>query len=83
VSYFKFIEFGSLPISSISWMGSLNSLLQAKMDFLNFFGPNTLNFPYISEELTDKDHLRKSIFAGTTFSSIILVYENPYFTFKE
>jgi hypothetical protein len=35
--------------------------LQAKIDFLNFFGLNTLNFPYISEELTDKYHLRKSI----------------------
>jgi cytoplasmic FMR1 interacting protein len=31
--------------------------------FLIFFGLNTLNFPYISEELTDKYHLRKSILA--------------------
>jgi hypothetical protein len=36
--------------------------IQVKIDFLNFFGLNTLNFPYISEELADKYHLRKSIF---------------------
>jgi hypothetical protein len=34
-----------------------------KLIFLIFFGLNTLNFPYISEELTDKYHLRKSILA--------------------
>jgi hypothetical protein len=38
-----------------------------KLIFLIFFGPNTLNFPYISEELTDKYHLRKSILACITF----------------
>jgi hypothetical protein len=39
----------------------LKTDLQAKIDFLNFFWPE--NFPYISEELTDKYHLRKSILA--------------------
>jgi hypothetical protein len=38
-----------------------------KSIFLIFFGPNTLNFPYISEELTDKYHLRKSILACISF----------------
>ncbi len=50
-------------------MNSPNTNIQVKiwyklkLIFLIFFGPNTLNFPYISEELTDKYHLRKSILA--------------------
>jgi hypothetical protein len=38
--------------------------VHANIDFRNFFfGLNTLNFQYISEELTDKYNLRKSILA--------------------
>ncbi len=39
------------------------NIYKLKLIFLIFFGLNTLNFPYISEELTDKYHLRKSILA--------------------
>jgi hypothetical protein len=38
-------------------------MYKLKLIFLIFFGLNTLNFSYISEELTDKYHLRKSILA--------------------
>jgi hypothetical protein len=41
----------------------ISKMYKLKSIFLIFFGPNTLNFPYISEELTDKYHLRKSILA--------------------
>jgi hypothetical protein len=44
-----------------------------KSIFLIFFGPNTLNFPYISEELTDKYHLRKSILACIWFDDCLKI----------
>jgi hypothetical protein len=47
--------------------GGRNSRYKLKLIFLIFFGLNTLNFPYISEELTDKYHLRKSILACIIF----------------
>jgi hypothetical protein len=42
---------------------ALSYKYKLKLIFLIFFGLNTLNFSYISEELTDKYHLRKSILA--------------------
>ncbi len=59
------VQFHNLPLKTI-----MRNNIQAKMDFLNFFGLNTLNFPYISEELTDKYHLRKSIFTCTIKNSV-------------
>jgi hypothetical protein len=57
------------------WLWALYKL---KSIFLIFFGPNTLNFPYISEELTDKYHLRKSILACSNILSIYLLFFNIY-----